>query len=86
MTNDNDNDSEYDHNSVDPNKADNNSSKASVHSTGSHAPVHNMTDEQPQHSLDKEELDDIGLPELETQVPVLCRSKRACVPPSDYIP
>ena len=47
MTNDNDNDSdaESDHDSIDPNKADNNSSKASVHSTGSHILVHSMTDE-----------------------------------------
>ena len=69
--NDNDFDTESDHNSIDPNKADKSSSKASVHSTRSHAPVHNMTDEPPQHPQDEEEPDNIELPELETQVPVL---------------
>ena len=64
-------DAESDHNSVDPNEADDNSSKASVHSTGSHAPVHNMADEPPQHPPDEEELDNTQLPELETQVPIL---------------
>ena len=34
-----------------------------------------MTDEPPQHALDEEEPDDIELPQLETQVPVLCQSK-----------
>ena len=46
-----------------------------------------MTDEPPQLPLDEEELDkmdDIQLPELETQVPTLCRSKTVSVPPSDY--
>ena len=38
-----DSDAESNHNSIDPNEADNNSSKASVHSTRSHAPVHSMT-------------------------------------------
>ena len=72
MTNDNndDLDSESDHNSVDLNEVTDNSSNASILSTGSHAPVHNTTDEPPQHPLDEEELDDIELPELETQVPV----------------
>ena len=73
MTNDdNDSDAESNHNSIDPNEADKNSSKASIHSTGNHIPVHSMTSEPPQHPLDEEGLDDIELPELETQVPVLC--------------
>ena len=63
---------ESDHNSIDPNEANDNSSKASIHSiTGSHIPVHSMTDEPPQHPPDEKELDNIGLPELEAQVPVL---------------
>ena len=45
-----------------------------------------MTSEPPQHPLDEEELDDIELPELETQVPVLCQSERVSISPSDYIP
>ena len=45
-----------------------------------------MTDEPPQHPLDEEELDNIQLPELETQVPVLCQSERVSVLPSNYIP
>ena len=84
--NDNDSDAESDHNSVDPNEADNNSSKASVHSTRSHIPVHSTTSEPPQHPPDEEEPDDIELPELETQVPIACQSERVSVPPSDYIP
>ena len=83
---DDDSDAESDHNSFDPNKANNSSSKASVHSTGSHAPVLSTNSEPPQHPLDEEELDDIQLPELETQVPILCQSKRVSVPPSDFIP
>ena len=63
---DDDSDAESDHNSVDPNKADDNSSKASVHSTGSHMPMHSTTSEPPQHPLDEEEPDDTELPELET--------------------
>ena len=87
MANDeNDSDTESDHNSVDPTKADKNSSKASIHSTGSHIPVHSMTSEPPQHPPDEEDPDNIELPELETQVLVLCRSKRVTVPPSNYIP
>ena len=84
--NDDDSDTESNHNSIDPNEADESSSKASVHSTGSHAPVHSMTSEPPQHPPDEEEPDDIELPELETQVPVLHQSKRVSVPTSDYIP
>ena len=84
--NDNDLDAESDHNSVDPNNIDESSSKASIHSTGSHIPVHNMIDEPPQHHPDEEEPEDIGLPELETQVPVLFQSERVSVPPSNYIP
>ena len=45
-----------------------------------------MTSEPPQHPPDEEGLDDIELPELATQVPILCQSKRVSVPPSDYIP
>ena len=74
------------HNSVEPNVANDNSRKASIHSTRSHIPVHNMTDEPPQHPLDEEALDNIELPELETQVPVLHQFERVSVPPSDYIP
>ena len=87
-TNDNDDnsDAESNNNSIDPNKAENNSSKASIHSTRSHAPVQNMTDKPPQHPLDDCELDNTQLPELETQVPVLRQSERVSVPPSVYIP
>ena len=69
---DDDSDAESDHNSIDLNEADDNSSKVSVHSARSHVPVHNMTAEPSQHPLDEEEWDDIELPEMETQVPVLC--------------
>ena len=87
-------DAESDHNSIDPNEADDNSSKASIHSTGSHFSIHSATSETPQHPLDEEdnlsedqtEPDDIELPELETQVPILHQSARVSVPPSDYIP
>ena len=79
-------DDKSNHNSVDPNEANDISSKASIRSTGSHAPVHNMTDELPQHPRGEEEQDNIQLPELVTQVPVLHQSKRVSVPPSDYIP
>ena len=81
MTNADDNsDTESNHNSIDPNKANNNSSKASVHSTGSHLSVHSATSEPPQHPLDEEDnlsedqtkLDNVELPKLETQVPILC--------------
>ena len=44
-----DSDAESNHNSVDPNQADDNSSKASVHSTRSHILVHSTTSEPPQH-------------------------------------
>ena len=84
--NNNDSDAESDHNSVDPNEADENSSKASVHSTRSHIPVHSTTSDPPQHPLDEEEAYDILLPELETRVPAICQSKRVSVPPYDYIP
>ena len=71
---------ESDHNSIDPKEADDNSSKASVHSTRSHISVHSATSEPPQHPLDEEnnlskdqtKPDNIELPELETQVPILC--------------
>ena len=35
---------------------------------------------------DQTELDNIEFLKLETQVPILCQSKRISVPPSDYIP
>ena len=56
---DNDSDAESDHNSIDPNEADDNSSKASIYSTGSHVPIHSTTSEPPQHPQDEEELDNI---------------------------
>ena len=62
MTNDDNkasSDAKSDHNSVYPNEADNDSSKASLHSTGSQAPVHNMNDEPPQLPPDEEELDNV---------------------------
>ena len=87
MTNSDDNsDAESNHHSIDPNDADDNSSKASVHSTTSHIPILYTTSEPPQHPPDEEEPDDIELPELETQVPVLHHSERVAVPSSDYIP
>ena len=84
--NDDDSDAASNHNSIDPNKTNENSSNTSVHSTGSHVPVHSMTSEPLQRPLDEEETDDIELPELETQVLVLHQSKRVSVPPSDYVP
>ena len=81
MTNaDDDSDTESNHNSIDPNKTNNNSSKASIHSTGSHLSVRSATSEPPQHPLDEEDnlsedqtkLDNVELPKLETQVPILC--------------
>ena len=51
---DDDSDTESDHNPVDPNEVDNNSSKPSIHSTGSHICVHSATSEPPQHPLDEE--------------------------------
>ena len=73
MTNtDDDSDAESNHNSIDPNKANDNSSKASVHSTGSHIPIHSTNSEPPQHPPNEEEPDDTELPDLETQVPILC--------------
>ena len=95
MTNADDNlDAESNHNSIDPNEADDNTSKASVHRTGSHLSIHSATSEPPQHPPDKEDNlskdqtkpDDIELPELETQVPILHQSKIVSVPPSNYIP
>ena len=89
---DNNSDAESDHNLIDPNEANDNSSKASIHSTRSHLFIHSATSEPPQHPLgeednlskDQTEPDNIELPELETQVPILCQSKRVSVPPSDY--
>ena len=89
MSNDNDDDDsdiESDHNSVHPNEANDDSSKASVNSTRRQAPVHSMNSEPPHHPLDEDELDNVQLSELEKQVPVLCQSKRVSVPPSNYIP
>ena len=80
MTNTDDNlDAESDHNSVDSNEANDNSSKASVQSTGSHLYVHSSSSETLQHPLDEEsnlsedqtELENVELPKLETQVPIL---------------
>ena len=51
---DDDLDAESDHNSIDPNDADDNSSKASIHSTRSHISIHSSTSEPPQHPLDEE--------------------------------
>ena len=82
-------DAESDHNSVDPNKANNNSSKASIHSTRGQTPVHSTIDEPPQLPPEEDEPDDMDntqLPDLETQVPILCQSERVSVLPSDYIP
>ena len=94
-TNTDDNsDAESDCNSIDPNKADDNSSKSSIHSTRSHLSIHSATTEPPQHPPDEEdnlsedqaELDDVELPQLEIQFPILHQSERVSVPPSDYIP
>ena len=68
-------DAESDHNSIDPNEASDDSSKASLHSTRRQAPVHNAADEPPQLPPDEEELDnmdDTQLPEPATQVTTLC--------------
>ena len=46
-------DAESDHNSIDPNVANDNSSKTSIHSTGSHIPVHITTSEPLQHPPDE---------------------------------
>ena len=83
---DDDLDAESDHDSIDPNEADNNSSKPSIHSTRSHIPVHSTTSEPPQHPLGEEEPDNTELPELETQVPILHHSERFSLPPIDHIP
>ena len=48
-------DAESNHNSVDPNEANDNSSKASIHRTGSHLSIHSATSEPPQHPLDEED-------------------------------
>ena len=76
---DDDSDTESDHNSIDPNEADNNSSKASIHSTRSHISIHSVTSEPPQHPPDEEnnlskdqaEPDDVEISKLEAQVPIL---------------
>ena len=49
-------------------------------------PIHSATSEPPQHPLGEEEPDDTELPELETQVPVLCHSEKVFVALSNYIP
>ena len=63
-TNTDDNsDMESDHNSIDPNEANDNSSKTSIHSTGTHILIHSATSEPPQHPPDEEEpADDIEYP------------------------
>ena len=94
MNTDNNSDAESDHNSVDPNEADDTSSKASIHSSRSQLSVHSATSEPPQHppddkdnlSEDQTEPDNIELPKLETELPVLHQSERVSVPPSNYIP
>ena len=86
MTNDDTSDGGSNHNSINPNEDNDNSSKASVHSTRSHLSIHSATSEPRQHPLDVEhppyeednlskdqaEQDNEELPKLETQVPVLC--------------
>ena len=55
--------------------------------------IHSAISQPPQCPQDKEynlskdqtELDDVELPELENQGPVLCQSERVSVPPSNYI-
>ena len=64
--NDNDSDTESNHNSINPNEPNDNSSKASVHSTGSHIPVQGTASELPQYPPDG-----IELTEVETPVPLL---------------
>ena len=44
---DDNSDAESGHNSIDCNEADDNSSKASIHSTGSHLSIHSATSEPP---------------------------------------
>ena len=62
MTNgDNDLDTESNHNSIDPNEANKNLCKASVHCTRSHIQVHSITSEPPQHPV---ELWEISILEL----------------------
>ena len=78
-------DVEPDHDSIDPDKADDNSSKASIHSTRSDISAHSVTSEQPQPLLN-EEPNDVESPELETQVPILHPLERVSAPPSNYIP
>ena len=82
---DNELDTEPNHDSIEPNEADNISSKVSVHSTGSHISIHIDTSEPPHPPLNKE-LNDVELPEPETQVPKLCQLERVSVPPSNYMP
>ena len=65
-------DAESNHNSANPNEADNNSSKASMHSTRSQAPAHSLSDEPPHLPPDEEDTDDTQPPKLETHVPILC--------------
>ena len=81
VTNTDDNsDAESDQNSIDPNKADDNSIKPSIHSTRGHLSIHREAREPPQHPLDEEDnlskdqtaLDNVELPKLETQVSILC--------------
>ena len=65
-----------------------------LYSTRSPLSVHSATSKPPQHPPDEEDNlsedqtkpDHVELPELETQVPILHRSERVFVPPSNYIP
>ena len=51
----NNSDAESDHNSIDPNEANNNSCKASLHSTRSHLSIHSAASEPTQHPPDEED-------------------------------
>ena len=78
-TADDDLETESAHNSIGPNEADDNSSKAPIHSTRSHICIHSSTSVPTQHHLDEEanlsrdqtKPDDVELPKLETQVSIL---------------
>ena len=66
---DNESEEEPNHNSIDPNEANDNSSKVSVYSTGNHISIHSITSEPLQNPPDEE--NDLELPESETPVPIL---------------
>ena len=63
------------HDSVDPNEANNNSNKESIQSTGSDISIHRLTSEPPQPLLNKEP-HNVELPKLEAQVPILHQLER----------